>query len=139
MKTIHFTVHGNQENPNGNPIPYFRTTQNTQWTDGAVRYQEWKGRVVAAYIDALQAMGKEQRKAFEAYTDFTKKKPIAKTPGKIWMELKITWMNKAHGDCDNVFKGIADALFMNDKYLAGSFDYTYGPKGKVEIIITFDT
>jgi len=137
MKTLTFTIEGNQENPIGNPIPYFRTTQNTQWTKGAVRYQEWKGKVVAAYIDALEALPKAERAQFGTMHDLTKKKPIAATTNKIHMRLCITWMNKAHGDCDNVFKGIADALFMNDKYLSGEFDYHYGDAGKVVVTITF--
>lgn len=140
MKTIKFTIKGNQENPNGNPIPYLRTTQASQWTDKAVRYQEWKGYVVGAYIKALEKIEKKERQAFEKYTDLTKLKPIKNTGEKIHMQLQITWMNKAHADCDNVFKGIADALFTNDKFLVGEFDYEYGDKGvagQVVVTITF--
>lgn len=39
------------------------------------------------------------------------------------MDIKIEWANGAHADGDNIFKGIADALFVNDKQVsAGSFE-----------------
>lgn len=137
MKQISFTIHGNQEKPNGNPIPYFRTTQNTQWKPGAVRYQNWKGRVVATYLDAISGMTKIERKDFGDAHDLIQKKPIKATNGKIRMDLMIYFKDNTHGDCDNIFKGIADALFMNDKYLAGSFDYAYADAGRVEVTIFF--
>lgn len=138
MKTIIFKIKGNQENPEGNPIPYLRTTQASQWTDKAVRYQEWKSYVVGEYIKALEKM--PRRNELEEYHNLSKLKPIVNTGKKIIMSLRITWANKAHADCDNVFKGIADALFINDKYLVGDFDYEYGDKGvggQVVVTITF--
>jgi Holliday junction resolvase RusA-like endonuclease len=56
------------------------------------------------------------------------------------MDIKIFWMNGIHGDPDNIFKGIADALFKNDKFLDGSFEshYSQDGKGRVEISITLD-
>ena len=130
MTTITFTIHGNQEHPNGNPIPYFRTTQAGQWTKGAKRYHAWKDYVKKAWSKA--GVPKE-------YNDELAKKPIPATKEKIRMTIKIYWMNRAHADCDNVFKGIADALFMNDKYLVSDgFDYEYCPekRGRVEVTIT---
>ena len=72
--------------------------------------------------------------------DFLEKKPIKNTGKKVYMSLKITWADKTHADCDNIFKGIADALFQNDKYLASKgFDYKYAKDkcGKVEVEIEF--
>lgn len=139
MKTIKFTIYGNQENTYGNPIPYLRTTQNTQWTPKAQRYQQWKGRVVASYLDALDGLTKIERKDFGEAHDLIQRKPIKATKDKIRMDLMIYWKDDTHADCDNVFKGIADALFMNDKYLAGSFDFKTSEvkQGKVEVTITF--
>lgn len=37
------------------------------------------------------------------------------------MDIKIFWRDDRHGDPENVFGSIADALFYNDKYLDGSF------------------
>ena len=142
MKKITFTINGNQLDPKGNPMPYQRTTQGTQWTDKAVRYQEWKSYVVAQLIDALDAMPREERMKYKNLIYISKGKPIIATNEKIYVNLKIEWKNdtSVRGDCDNIFKGIADALFVNDKYVAGSFDYetskTNNGKVYVEIIWT---
>ena len=137
MKTIKFTIKGNQENPQGNPIPYFRTTQAGQFNKGAKRYHAWKDYVRAHYLDALGEIKHIDRADFGEAHDLLQKKPIAKQAGKIHMRLCITWANKAHADSDNIFKGIADALFMDDKYLSGEFDYHYGDQAQVEVTITF--
>lgn len=138
-KQISFIVKGNQEKPDGNPIPYQRTTQASQWTDKARRYQEWKSYVVASYLDALEIIPKIDRADFGDAHDLIQKKPIKKTNKKIRVDIICYFADNSHADCDNIFKGIADALFMNDKYIAGSFDFIYpeDKKGKVEIKITF--
>ena len=133
MKVIIFTIKGNQENPNGNPIPYLRTTQRSQWTDKAKRYNAWKDYVRASYLD--QVVMKMLTKDFVKLHDITKRKPIVKSKEKIHVKIEITFYNKAHADSDNIFKGIADALFMDDKYLSGEFDYKYGKSGKVKVAI----
>lgn len=81
----------------------------------------------------------KHRSELEEFHDLSKIKPITYT-GKVYMQLQITWANETHSDCDNVFKGIADALFMNDKHLVGCFDYKHGDKidgGQVVVTITF--
>ncbi len=137
MKEIKLTITGNQENKKGNPIPYYRVTSQSKFSDGTKRYHAWKGYVVATLIDWLDALPKEKRAEYKELIDFTDKKPIKATADKIHMRLCITWADKKHGDCDNVFKGIADALFMNDKYVSGAFDYHYGDQAKVDVTITF--
>lgn len=105
-----FTVSGNQENALANPIPYFRTTQGSTWSKGAVRYSEWK-----QYV----------QKCFETQNNLKAKvgKPIELSKKRTaTMDIAIEWSNDAHADCDNIYKGIADALFTNDKFItAGSF------------------
>lgn len=56
------------------------------------------------------------------------------------MDILIRWKNGTHGDPENVFGAIADALFHQDKYLAGSFDWDRKEKGsgKVEVTITLE-
>jgi hypothetical protein len=135
--TLIFTIYGNQENEGENPIPCLRTTQGTQWTPQAIRYKEWKSFVVAQLIDLMQAMPREERMQYVEVIDLIGKKPIKATKNKIVMDLMIYFKDQSHADCDNIFKGIADALFMNDKYLAGSFDYKMAEQGKVDITIKF--
>lgn len=138
MKTITFTIHGNQEDPYGNPVPYFRITSQSRFSEGAKRYHQWCDFVRARFLDATVKLEDFNIADFGDIHDVIEKKPIPATKRKQWMSLKIYWANKKHGDCDNVFKGIADALFMNDKYLASEgFDYEYCPdkKGRVEVTI----
>lgn len=136
MKQISFTIHGNHEDRKGNPIPYFRTTQNGQWKPGARRYQGWKDYVRANYLDTVNSSLFIKREDFGDFHDFIQKKPIDLKGKKAYMTLAITFKDKTHADSDNIFKGIADALFINDKYLASrGFDYEYGEEGKVDVLI----
>lgn len=144
MRVIAFTINGNQEYEDGNPIPYFRTTQGSQFTEGAIRYREWKKYVQKTYKNAVgeaEVEEKKTRMTVGEYHEFIKKdkksdKPIDLKGSKAYMTLQITFSDKTHGDCDNVFKGIADALFQNDKTLASrGFDYQYGKSGRVDVLI----
>ena len=137
QKKINFIVNGNQIDKTGNPIPYLRTTQASQWTDKTKRYQEWKGYVVSQFIDLIQAMPKEERMRFADIVNLVDRKPIKAMKNKIVMDMMIYFKDDTHADCDNIFKGVSDSLFMNDKYVAGSFDYKKAESGKVEITITF--
>lgn len=132
MKFI-FTIPGNPENPEGNPVPYVRSTRGGQFKPAVRRYNLWKDYVLSIYYDKYPFVvpkvgGRPMRIP----------KPVNTTklvPGK--MDLVIHWASDMHGDPDNIFKGIADALFDNDKYLAGSFSFlTASDKhGKVEVFI----
>lgn len=54
----------------------------------------------------------------------------------------VFYKDKRHGDTDNVAKGINDSIFqkpLNDKYIAGSYDFDYDKDNpRVEIIIRED-
>ena len=110
-----FTIYGNQENIKGNPIPYFRQTQaSSRFNKNARRYHAWKDYV---------------RKAANISDKLV-------TEGKLTMDIKVYFKDKTHGDSDNIFKGIADAMFKNDKYLSGSFDFDYDINNpRVEVTI----
>lgn len=139
MKKITFTIHGNQENTQGNPVPYFRTTQGSRWSPGAKRYSEWKEYVVARYLDAVREQGDEsdiklaEQNAFFGH-------PID-TTSPVRVAIKVFWADNTHGDLDNILKGILDALFKNDKCVSGvkaSGEMGVERKGKVEITISFN-
>lgn len=134
---ITFTIKGNQENPQGNPIPYERMTQGAFWRKDAKRYHEWKDYVRAAFIAALYEQDPNAA-THAARLIATQTKPLTTAitaPAR--MDLKIFWRNHAHADPDNIWKGIADALFVNDKNLDGSFESQQAAdgKGKVEVSI----
>jgi hypothetical protein len=137
MKKITFTIKGNQEDPEGNPIPYTRVVHNALWLPGAKRYKAWKDHV--------------RKEFFKNNADFVRyderdrlvcDEPLTTKPSeRARMEVRIFWMNGVHGDPDNIFKGIADALFKSDKFLDGSFESCHARdgKGKVDVRITMYT
>lgn len=119
MNTLSFTI-----STGNNPVPYKRTTQRQKYVCKEYKkYNDYKSAIIR---------------------DFTKvyKKPpslILEKDRKYYLDITIFYKDKTHGDSDNVFKGIADALFqkpLNDKYIAGSFDFFYdkaNPRVEVEI------
>jgi Holliday junction resolvase RusA-like endonuclease len=135
-KIITFTVKGNNENWHGNPIPYMRVVGRALWLPKARRYSAWKTYVrkwfYSDYPEYLMHAGKKILIDVQPFT--------TSSASKARMDIKIFWMNGIHGDPDNIFKGIADALFKNDKFLDGSFEshYSQDGKGRVEISITLD-
>lgn len=131
MKIL-FTVLGNQEDSQGNPLGYVRSTQRGIYRHDFQRYLAWKDHVILHYESAG---GQHQ-------TELDKRKPLTTSKGKkVYMNLVIWFKDFTHCDPDNVFKGLADTLFANDKYLAGSFDFGYdkaNPRVEVEIESEFN-
>jgi Holliday junction resolvase RusA-like endonuclease len=118
MPSLAFTVPGD-------PIGYVRTTRRQKFVDERwKRYQTWKNRVtesagrqVLAIVGALEA-----RKA------------------RVTMALGIHYRSDARRpDPDNVWKGIADALFKQDRNVVGSFDFAFDAEApRVEVKITWE-
>ncbi|MGX7894421.1 RusA family crossover junction endodeoxyribonuclease [Tsuneonella sp. HG222] len=119
-----FTVYGNHLDPKGNPIGYYRTTQGAKWKPEAIRYNLWKSHVVAAYIDAGGTV------------NATGYKPL-KTGKEKWLLTTMSYFaNDVRPDPDNVQKGVADAIFVNDKYVIGTYDFAFDhecPRVEIEI------
>ena len=131
---LKFEVIGNQENPKGNPIPYVRSTQRGQFKKNVVRYNRWKLWVLKCFYDLYP----NHSPSVGGAPLFSGKIFESSRKLKFRMGMMIHWANDAHADPDNVFKGIADALFSNDKYLAISgvdFCDASDGIGKVEITI----
>lgn len=113
---------GNQEDPkNGNPIPYERMTQRGKWKNRrAQRYLAWKKYVQECWL--------------EKYGRFLK------YDGSESIRLDVTCLFRGenHGDPDNIYKGIADALFANDKHVFGRINFAHctdRPGVRIEIVI----
>jgi hypothetical protein len=133
--TIRFTIHGNQDDPHGNPVPKIKKTANQYWTRAAQRYKEWKNFVAWTLIDAMpEKLALEFKKNLIRFG-----KPIQGIP-EATMVLNIHWANEKHADAESVFGSIADAIFSNDKHLAGEMRYAHAKdgKGKVEVAITIN-
>ncbi len=132
---INFTIRGNQEDPSGNAVPYVRSTRGALWRPEGKRYAAWKGFVQGAFLDSLEPKGKGIAQVAIVHHG----KPIILLNNqKAVMDMAIYWRNGAHGDPDNIFKGIADALFLQDRNLDGSFQSSKDDqgKGRVEVKIT---
>ena len=137
MKQFSFTIEGNQDDRLGNAIPKIRKTYRQQWTPEAQRYTAWKGYTQEAFLRSLVDID------FKVHIRFQRlvKKPIKLAEDeKAIMDIRIFWKDETHGDPENIFGSIADALFYNDKYLDGSFksELAKDGKGRVEIIININ-
>lgn len=141
--TIKFIIPANQGDPTGNPIPYERSTQRTFWNQRDRRYHAWKDYVRGFCWEAINKLQGEPMiiDDTELALKFRKFDPGAKPlqlKRKCHMHILATYKHNAHADTDNVWKGIADALFKNDKNVAGSFDFEVVDRctPKVEVTIT---
>lgn len=138
--TTTFTINGNHEDLSGNPIPYVRSTRAALWRPDGRRYAAWKGYVQKEFIRLLNRGFREIVKdgSVAATFDSNATKPIRIFGShQARMDIKIFWKNGSHGDPDNIFKGIADALFVNDRTLDGSFESKIAEdgKGRVDVAI----
>ena len=99
-----------------NPVPYKRTTQRAKFvSEDYKKYCAWK-KLLA--------------------TEFRKQNGvILALRGRYYVEVVATYKDKTHGDTDNVAKGVNDALFANDKYVSGSYEFQYGKSGGIIVKI----
>ncbi|MDE2001755.1 MAG: hypothetical protein KGJ13_03635 [Patescibacteria group bacterium] len=138
MTSINFTIRGNPDDPNGNPLPKIKKTKWQQWTPQAKRYAAWKEYAQMAFRDAIAAGHPELMQQVGQCLVRTGHPIELGTFEKARMDIQILWKNDAHADAENVFGSIADALFLNDKKLDGSFagHKAADGKGRVEGTIT---
>ncbi len=125
---IKIKILGNADDLTGNPLAKLRMTGPQHWRPEVQRYVRWKNLVRTEYW--RQTAGRiDNAKPLTT----TKEQPMR-------MDIKIKWKNDVHADPEGVFGSIADALFENDKYLKGTFDFESAPagRGEVEITITDD-
>lgn len=127
METITFEIAGNHDDPIGNPLPKHRKTMKQQWTPEAQRYHAYLEHVRACFLGEFM---KDEYKATRAkYFTLAEREPLETGKLKCRMTLMIYWKNEAHGDPENVFGAIADAIFVQDKYLAPVVDFQLKPAG----------
>lgn len=137
MKTIIFTIKGNQKSLTGNAVPKLKMTGNQKWMPKAREYSAWKNHVVCSLLNKNISENDYVffRKNWSLYG-----KPISIEEGKFaHMKINIYWGNEAHGDPENIFGSIADALFVNDKHLSGEFHFGHDPgNGHVDVELTIN-
>lgn len=134
---IEFTIRGNPKDPKGNAVPKLKMTGKQHWTEKAQAYVAWKKHVTCAFFKGLadnSGMGAADKEGVRMLVDnFAVIKPLITEKQKVRMDILIRWKNHAHGDPENIFGSIADAIFKQDKYLAGSFDFDPKPTGAGEV------
>ena len=144
MKGYAFTIKGNHKSRTGNAVPKLKMTGNQHWTPKAREYVQWKEHVVTAFLDSLRGPKTvaEHRLYCSNVARWGKPFVLPATEHGL-MRLRIKWSNKAHGDPENIFGSIADALFANDKNLdcmtlSSMTDQKLDgkPAGEVEVVIT---
>lgn len=132
---LKFTIRGNQEDPEGNPIGFKRVLKGS-WNAAATRYMEWQQYVRSELLRKFeyQVNAKDEDLTLENVGH-----PIVlKKDQKVQVEIKVFWKNHAHSDLDNVLKGILDSIFKDDKGVNGiRAEYQMAPdkKGRVDVTI----
>ena len=157
MIKITFTITGNHQDPMGNPIPFQRVIA-SQMRYASGRYMQWQSFARAQFdrtknyafdiiTDSILANGIDAEMPIavlrkELARLAKKPHPIKIEKYRATMHLDIYWTNEQHGDADNVFKGVADSLFENDKELDGSFTARHQrdktAPGRIDGIIIFE-
>lgn len=115
MKYLKFEIVGNQLEKDGNPISYKRTVKG-MWREADTTYHEWMDYVRRQFRRQIMDKELEERivQAWKAGKEV--EHPIILEKDEICtMYFEIYYKDKKHGDPDNLFKGVADALFLNDK------------------------
>ena len=101
-----------------------KMTGKQSWTPKARGYSKWKQHVVGAFIGAISSGPLARSKSTQVigHRLAMGHKPICLGPGEsAFMSIAIRFCGGVHGDPENVFGSIADALFDNDKRLSGAF------------------
>ena len=137
MKVYTFVIKGNQVDPvRGNPLPKVRFTGKQSWRPEVQKYARWKEYVRGCFLGYLMDQKLINHAEFRGLA-YGKTKPIVLAKdARAFMEIKIQWSSKVHGDPEGMFGSIADALFDNDKNLAGSFDFEYSSDKKAMTFVT---
>jgi len=117
---ISFEVVGNGRERDGNPVPYTRTTQRGKWKQDRRGRLTPYGRYCAYAKHVLAALDRDAARMLrdEVYP------MLAGKDSQYLCDIRIQFKGRSHGDCDNVVKGIVDALF----YKSGVSDKLVVPR-----------
>lgn len=143
---IGFTIHGTQEDGAANAIPKQRLTRAQSWTPKAQRYDAYKRWVRTQLVTGARILDEhptdEQRRWLqERIRDAAlDRKPFDTRSAPARMTVVLHWRDEHHPDPENAFGAIADALFDDDKHLAGAFEFEHREgkamqPGRVEVCL----
>jgi hypothetical protein len=115
-----FTIPGNHSDPKGNPVPYTRTTRRAKRVErSAIRYYQWKQYVQKCAMAGGFPFGRLEH------------------DGTYRLDVHCRFLPGNHGDCENVRKGIQDALFFDER-LKYKSDKLGGGDKHVWGLVTFE-
>lgn len=121
--------------PEANPMPKLKMTGNQHWTPKAKRYVQWKEQVANSFLSAYGDWDVNLGDVVQIDPNNPEKPIHLPDDQKAVMMIHIYWKNNNRGDPENIFGSIADALFAEDKNLAGSFDLDIEPTGKGLVLV----
>lgn len=116
----------------GPPVPYLRMTQ------GQIRLMRIPDHKLRP--DGLKVKDRIRRylRYKEATLMIVAPFSFDRAPrNKVFLNVTCYFKNRKHPDPENVRKGISDAIFTQDKYVAGLIDFFYdqaNPRVEVEIV-----
>ena len=116
----------------GDPIPYLRMTVG-------------QARLMRAKYHRLSPKTQKVYDKVKRYLDYKDAVKLISLPHKfdrapkekVHMTVTAYFKNNVRGDMDNIFKGMADAIFNNDKNVIGAFDFFFdaaNPRVECEIL-----
>lgn len=116
----------------GIPIPYLRMTQD----------QVWLMRVPDQKLDKGQQTLKRAIRRYLSYKDLCREQAaglgFSRYPlAKVYLNVMVFFDRKNHADPENIRKGLQDAIYDNDRMVAGLVDFDYdfdNPRCEVEIV-----
>lgn len=131
---IKFVIHGNDARNFQNPMPKLKMTGKQSWTEKAQKYARYKAHVVNTLINATK--GKAVHPMIIRNIGLKGKPLNTKRAARGRMDIDIYFKDHTHGDPENIFGAIADALFVDDKYLDGSFKGQLSSTGRAKVDVT---
>ena len=121
---VTFRIDGTHEGSQKNAIPKIKKTARQSWTPQVKRYTKWRDYVQRCFIHAL--LENDAKVAGLAQLAVLKgDRPVPDTGEKIYLSMKFFFRGERHGDPENIFGSIADALLQQDKHVTGRFDYDH--------------
>jgi hypothetical protein len=133
MRNVFKLVVEVNEDINKNPLPKKRFTRRQQHLPAAETYHEYLEHVRSEFNDAIARTDEDHW--IRQYVGYDRE-PITDTGTMEWrMDIQIHFKGYSHGDPENIFGAIADALFTQDKYLSGSFFFDHNHKDSPSVVV----
>lgn len=112
-----------------NPVPYKRTTQRAKYSKDYKKYLDFK----TLMGDKFCLQNPDAPKELYRVGKDWHARPLLK--GAYFVDVIAYYKDKTHGDTDNIAKAVNDALFDDDKFVSGIYQYKYAKSGGLKVRI----